>query len=155
MKPTRTAAKPGTGASPSRVSLISLFQNASRLTLGAAINTYAPGISSKVDLLLQQIKAHAAAGESLDASKWTMLLTFDIMGEVGFGKDFGGLKSGIEHPAIKGIHDHMTVLGIMATVPWLLNIAGKIPGATAGYAPFFSWCEEQVKAKYQVSSSPQ
>ncbi|KAF4545568.1 Cytochrome P450 [Lasiodiplodia theobromae] len=114
-----------------------------------AINTYAPRISSKVDLLLDQIKAHTAAGESLDASKWTMLLTFDMMGEVGFGKDFGGLKSGIEHPAIKGIHDHMTVLGIMATVPWLLNIAGKIPGATAGYAPFFSWCEEQVKTKYR------
>jgi len=29
----------------------------------------------------------------------------------------------------------------------LLNIMGCIPGATAGYAPFFSWCASQVKAK--------
>ena len=81
-----------------------------------------------------------------------MLLTFDIMGEVGFGKDFGGLQTGVEHPAIKAIHDHMKILGIMGTVPWLLNLMSWIPGATKGYAPFFLWCENEVKAKQHVSS---
>ncbi|OJD33853.1 cytochrome p450 [Diplodia corticola] len=115
-----------------------------------AINSYEPRIVAKVDELLQQMGRHAAAGKPMDATMWSMLLTFDIMGSVGFGKDFGGLKSGIEHPAIKGIHDHMEILGIMATVPWLLNIASKIPGATAGYAPFRDWCDEQVRTKHQT-----
>ncbi|KAL1640915.1 hypothetical protein SLS58_006531 [Diplodia intermedia] len=119
-----------------------------------AINTYAPRIASKVTLLRQQIATHAARGEALDATKWAMLLTFDIMGAVGFGTDFGGLETGAEHPAIKGIHDHMAVLAVAATVPWLLNLAGKIPGATKGYAPFFEWCAERVRGGFEAQAAP-
>ncbi|KKY15727.1 putative benzoate 4-monooxygenase cytochrome [Diplodia seriata] len=118
-----------------------------------AINTYAPRIATKVSLLRQQIALHAADSKPLDATKWAMLLTFDIMGAVGFGTDFGGLESGVEHPAIKGIHDHMAVLAITATVPWLLNLLGKVPGATKGYAPFFEWCAE--RAQQAPSEKPQ
>ena len=80
-----------------------------------------------------------------------MFLSFDIMGDVGFGKDFNSVASGTEHPAIKGIHDHMTVLGVLSNVPWLLNLLACIPGATAGYAGFFSWCANEIKAKQKVS----
>ena len=40
-----------------------------------------------------------------------MMLAFDIMGEVGYGQDFGGVVSGKEHPAAKAIHDHMSAIG--------------------------------------------
>lgn len=79
-----------------------------------------------------------------------MLLSFDIMGEVGFGKDFNNLRTGLEHPAIKGIHDHMIVLAILSHVPWLPNIMGRIPGATAGYFWFFKWCADEIKSKQKV-----
>lgn len=75
------------------------------------------------------------------------------MGDVGFGKDFNNLVSGVEHPAIKGVHSHMTMLGIMSTVPWLLNILGSIPGAAAGYSDFFSFCAGQIREKHKVSCS--
>ncbi|GME27678.1 cytochrome p450 [Neofusicoccum parvum] len=123
-----------------------------------AMNTYEPRIASKVELLLDQIKSHIASSKPLDATMWSNLLTFDIMGEVGFGKDFKGLETGIEHPAIKGIHDHMTALGILATVPWFLNLLARIPGASAGYAPFFSWCHNEVRVKqmkYESEKYPQ
>lgn len=79
-----------------------------------------------------------------------MFLSFDIMGDVGFGKDFDSVASGTEHPAIKGVHDHMAVLGVLSNVPWLLNLLACIPGATAGYAGFFSWCANEIKAKRKV-----
>ncbi|KAK8107523.1 cytochrome P450 [Apiospora kogelbergensis] len=82
--------------------------------------------------------------------KADLYLSFDIMGEAGFGKDFGGLANGQEHPAIKGVHDHMAILSIASHVPWLLNIASRIPGATAGYAPFFNWCTSQIQAKQKT-----
>jgi hypothetical protein len=42
-----------------------------------------------------------------------MMLAFDIMGEVGYGQDFGGIVTGKEHPASKAIHDHMSIIGIV------------------------------------------
>jgi hypothetical protein len=86
----------------------------------------------------------------MDMSAWSMFFSFDVMGEVGFGKDFNNLVSGVEHPAIKGVHSHMTMLGIMSTVPWLLNILGSIPGAAAGYSDFFSFCAGQIREKHKV-----
>ena len=41
------------------------------------------------------------------------MLAFDIMGEVGYGQDFGGIVTGKEHPASKAIHDHMSIIGIV------------------------------------------
>jgi hypothetical protein len=87
----------------------------------------------------------------MDVSAWSMFFSFDVMGEVGFGKDFNNLNTGVEHSAIKGVHSHMTMLGIMSTVPWLLNVLGSIPGAAAGYSEFFSFCAGQIREKHKVS----
>jgi hypothetical protein len=82
------------------------------------------------------------------------MLAFDIMGEVGFGSDFGAIASGKEPAAAKAIHDHMTILGIMDMTPWLLYILQYVPGASAGYAPFFKWCTNTIDKKRAVSSWP-
>ncbi|KXJ89515.1 putative cytochrome P450 [Microdochium bolleyi] len=121
-----------------------------------ALNSYIPRILDKTDKFLAQITK--PDGGAVDATSWTMLLTFDIMGKVGFGKDFRGVETGVEHPAIRCIHDHMEVLGIMSHVPWLLNILPRIPGASRGYAPFFGWCASEVIAKKEsmdTSAEPQ
>ncbi|KAF3026714.1 hypothetical protein E8E14_014727 [Neopestalotiopsis sp. 37M] len=113
------------------------------------LNTYAPRVEAKVDDFIAQ----AAKQGTLDTTAWTSYLSFDIMGDVGLGKDFAGVASGQEHPAIKAIHDHMTVLSIGGHVPWLLNLASRIPGCTAGYAPFFNWCAAELKAKQKTWKS--
>lgn len=79
-----------------------------------------------------------------------MFLSFDIMGNVGFGKEFNNLSTGVEHPGIKAIHDHMAILGTMGHTPWLLNIISHLPGATSAMAEFFKWCEDEVVQKHQV-----
>ncbi|KAH7018218.1 putative cytochrome P450 [Microdochium trichocladiopsis] len=112
-----------------------------------ALNTYIPRILEKVDKFVTQV---SQPGTTVNASSWTMLLTFDIMGMVGFSKDFRGVDTGVEHPAIKCIHDHMEVLGVVSHIPWLLNIIPRIPGASAGYTPFFEWCGNEVRAKQKT-----
>ncbi|KAF7596101.1 hypothetical protein BBP40_003363 [Aspergillus hancockii] len=117
---------------------------AARLLTGIdeeALEIYQPRIKTTVDKFAAQIEKHLDS--PLDASAWSIFLSFDIMGEVGFGKDVNNLTTGVEHPAIKGIHDHMHVLGVLSHVPWLLNMMGRIPGATAGYSGFFKWFLEQ------------
>ncbi|KAE8154452.1 cytochrome P450 [Aspergillus avenaceus] len=110
-----------------------------------ALGVYEPRIKSRVDQLTSYIENNL--GYPIDATAWSMFLSFDVMGDIGFGKDFNNLTTGIEHPAIKGIHDHMTVLGIMGHIPWLLNIIGRIPGAASGFSGFFTWCGEEVDRK--------
>jgi|TARA_R110002003_G_scaffold116_28_gene10318 hypothetical protein len=91
------------------------------------------------------------AGKPMDVSAWAMYFSFDVMGEVGFGKDFNNLVSGVEHPAIQGVHSHMSLLGTMGQIPWLLNVLSCIPGAASGYTEFFSFCAGQIRDKHRVS----
>jgi hypothetical protein len=97
--------------------------------VASALNTYEPRIQAKVDQLLEKISLKR---EPIDATSWTMYLSFDVMGEVGFSNDFGCTTTGSEHPAIQGIHAHMKVLSILSHVPWMLNLLSCVPGATAG-----------------------
>ncbi|OJJ07200.1 hypothetical protein ASPVEDRAFT_88453 [Aspergillus versicolor CBS 583.65] len=112
-----------------------------------ALAGYEPNITTKVDLLISHIEK---AQDAIDATSWSMFLSFDIMGNVGFGKEFNNLSTGVEHPGIKAVHDHMAILGTMGHVPWLLNIISHLPGATSAMAEFFKWCEDEVVQKHQV-----
>lgn len=78
------------------------------------------------------------------------MLAFDIMGEIAYSKSFDSLATGTEHPAAKAIHVHMKVYAIGSMVPWLLNAASYIPGALAGYQPFFEWCASLITEKKAV-----
>lgn len=115
-----------------------------------ALNTYQPRIKSKVDLLIEQISRNA--GKPMDATDWMMMLAFDIMGEVGFGKDFGGIVAGKQSLVAQAIHDHMTYIGRLGMTPWLLYIIQFIPGASKGFTPFFSWCAKMIEEQQAVSS---
>ncbi|KAF2650048.1 monooxygenase [Lophiostoma macrostomum CBS 122681] len=110
-----------------------------------SLRTYAPLIRAKVEQLTSTLASSATAPK--DATAWMMMLAFDIMGEVGYGQDFGGIDTGKEHPAAKAIHDHMTILSVVGTVPWLLYLLQFIPGASKGYAPFFKWSTGQIQGK--------
>ncbi|KXG46361.1 Cytochrome P450 [Penicillium griseofulvum] len=121
-----------------------------------ALATYEPRVKGKVDQLASYIKS--SLGQLIDASAWSMFLGFDIMGNVGFGKEFNNLATGMEHPAIRGVHDHMAILGILGHVPWLLNLASRIPGAASGYSSFFRWCGDEIEQKqknWDMNKSPQ
>lgn len=63
------------------------------------------------------------------------------------------LESGHEHPAIQGLHDNMAAVGVLGTVPWLMSMLSKIPGATGSYSRFTDWCGNELKAKRRVGRS--
>ncbi|KAF2130546.1 putative benzoate 4-monooxygenase cytochrome P450 [Dothidotthia symphoricarpi CBS 119687] len=110
-----------------------------------ALATYEPRIKTKADALIHQLRN--SYEKPMNVSSWAMYFSFDVMGEVGLGKDFNNLTSGVEHGAIQGVHDHMTMLGILSTVPWLLNVLSSIPGAASGYTDFFNFCSSEIREK--------
>ncbi|KAM0226793.1 hypothetical protein ACHAP5_012315 [Fusarium lateritium] len=116
-----------------------------------ALAVYEDRIVSKVELLLARIADHH--GISIDVTQYAVFFGFDVMGQVGFSKDFGMLDSGHKHPAIQGLHDNMTAVGVLGTVPWLMSMLSKIPGATGTYARFTDWCGKELQAKRTVSTT--
>ncbi|KAI1206863.1 putative benzoate 4-monooxygenase cytochrome P450 [Annulohypoxylon truncatum] len=99
-----------------------------------ALQMYAPQAKALVDKFVSQISRQKGP---IDARDWSMYLAFDIIGEVGFGKTFGCVETGQDHPAIMAIHDHMEVVGVAGHVPWLLNMFSRLP--SKGYAPFYQY----------------
>ncbi|KAI1481739.1 cytochrome P450 [Daldinia eschscholtzii] len=108
-----------------------------------SLQSYEPRIRNLVNQFVHQI----AEREVVNVTDWCNYLTFDIMGEIGFGESFHCVSSGIKNPVIQCIHDHMYILGILSHIPWLLNMFGKIPGASKAYHPFFNYCQSQVDKK--------
>ncbi|KAE8316235.1 cytochrome P450 [Aspergillus transmontanensis] len=115
-----------------------------------SLSVYEPRVIAQAKKLTAQVEANQ--GKPLDVTTWSMLFTFDIMGDIGFGKDFGNLTTGKAHSAISAVRDHMRVIAVVSHLPWLLNMLGKIPGAAAGYQGIFKWCTDQVETKRKVSS---
>ncbi|KAL4952094.1 cytochrome P450 [Aspergillus filifer] len=110
-----------------------------------ALPVYEPRLQHKVDVLVSQIKARL--DQPLNISQWTMYLAFDVMGLVGFSKDFHQLEDAAEHVAIKELHGQMLILGILKPVPWLLTILGAIQGLVGNYGQFMTYCADRIAEK--------
>lgn len=62
------------------------------------INTY-------VDLFIARLAEKAAGEEHIDIMRWFNLTTFDLIGDLAFGKPFGCLESGIYNPWVNMLFD--------------------------------------------------
>jgi hypothetical protein len=80
-----------------------------------------------------------------------MYFAFDVMGLVGFSKDFRQLEDAAEHAAIKELHEQMLFLGILKPVPWILTILGAIQGLVGNYGQFMTYCADRIAEKKKVS----
>lgn len=93
---------------------------------------------------------HARANQPVDATLWSTIFSFDVMGDTGFGTDFGSLGSGTEHLASKEIHRFLWIVGVVQSVPWLPNLLSSLPGANVGFATFFDLCGRVLEDKQKV-----
>jgi hypothetical protein len=112
--------------------------------------SYEPLVTAKASVLLAQIRLHMGQTGSIDATQWSAFFSFDVMGLIGFGKDFHQLESAVEHVAIQRLHDSLTVLGRLSPVPWTLGLLGSIPCLMGSYTEFIEYCWTQVEDRKKV-----
>ncbi|KAK8062680.1 cytochrome P450, partial [Apiospora hydei] len=111
-----------------------------------ALQSYEPRVRAKADLLLTRLDENV--GKPIDMTMYGMFYGFDVMSEVGFSKDFNMLNSQKEHPAIVALHNSLSILSIVGgSLPWLLGMLTRIPGASAGYQEFIEWCGGELQAR--------
>jgi hypothetical protein len=80
----------------------------------------------------------------------TFIDSFDVMGDLAFGKSFDMLTSGATHSAIKLLQVGMQPMSFAFAVPWLFRILTKIPFLAGGYYRFIKWSEEQAMKRKEV-----
>lgn len=115
------------------------------------MSTYQPRIKSQTNILVEQLRTRA--GQPMDVSKWAMFYSFDVMGDVGFGKPFTNMATGHEHSAIHAMHKHVWLLGVITAIPWFPLLVSAIPGASVGLAEFFDICAKALEEKQRVSNA--
>jgi cytochrome P450 len=78
-------------------------------------------------------------GKPLNMSELFNHYSFDVMGDLAFGKPFDMLTTGETHWAIKLLNEGMDPMGF-GFPPWFFRIVIAIPGAAKGYWDFINFC---------------
>ena len=113
-----------------------------------AVVEYKTDIEAKVNQLMTRLAASDHG--QVDFTELSAEFAFDVMGLIGYTKDFGNLSRGRQHEAIKDMHNHMTTLGRLSHAPWILYILGCIPSLAKGYNSLPKWTAERVDEKLAV-----
>lgn len=84
------------------------------------------------------------------ASTWFNYYSFDVMGDLAFGKSFGMLRSGKTHFAMDLLQKAMLPLGILGPISWAIPVMATAPIIGAEFRRFFLWCANQVEERRKM-----
>ncbi|KAF3401649.1 putative sterigmatocystin biosynthesis monooxygenase stcW [Penicillium rolfsii] len=112
-----------------------------------SVLSYEPLITAKADMLLAQIQHHMGQSGSVEVTRWMSFFSFDLMGLIGFGKDFHQIESAVEHPAIQRLHSSLDVVARISPLPWMLGLISSIPFMMGNYSEFIDYCTDQVEER--------
>lgn len=79
------------------------------------------------------------------ASTWFNYYSFDVMGDLAFGKSFDMLSSGRAHFAMELLQSGMLPLGLLTPISWMIPVMVAAPLVGAKFRKFRSWCGDQVE----------
>ncbi|KAH7208090.1 benzoate 4-monooxygenase cytochrome P450 [Fusarium oxysporum] len=88
------------------------------------LRRYEDRVAEYTTQLLQHIEA--LQDEPLDISMWFNFYSFDVMGDLAFGKGFDMLSNGTKHPFMELTHSHMLVAGSLSRLAWIFPLLKRI-----------------------------
>lgn len=100
-------------------------------------------LSGTILAILLEVNRLTFLGQPTNICKWVNCYSFDVMGDLGFGQSFGCLETGELHWAINLLNEGMAPAGL-GIPDWLLRVLLAVPGATAGYYRFVSFCCQRL-----------
>nr|XP_036579748.1 cytochrome p450 [Colletotrichum truncatum]KAF6787428.1 cytochrome p450 [Colletotrichum truncatum] len=107
-----------------------------------ALRDYEFRVANYTNQLLGQIEAHK--GKPFNIADWFNFYSFDVMGDLAFGKTFGMLKEGIKHYFMTSLHTDMQAIGSFSHMLWLFPIFKNTPILNANNKRFWKFVTSQV-----------
>lgn len=90
-----------------------------------ACQDFVPRMSRLSDLFIQKLSEYN--GQPVVINDWCHYITFDVMGDVAFGRSYGQLEAGRIHPGIAMINQWLSFAVLILQVPWLVGVMQQIP----------------------------
>ncbi|GJC83080.1 cytochrome P450 monooxygenase FCK2 [Colletotrichum liriopes] len=107
-----------------------------------ALKDYELRVADYTNQLLSQINAHKS--KPFNIADWFNFYSFDVMGDLAFGKSFGMLKGGIKHYFMTSLHQDMQNIGMFSHMLWLFPIFKNTPILNANNKRFWRFVKSQV-----------
>ena len=106
-----------------------------------AIRDYETEVTRLNDQFIQKMEDFD--GQPVNVSKWFNLYSFDAMGLIGFGKEYGLMEKGEKPHALEMLDEGMAPLAFRLPA-WFFRVLVAIPGAGAGYQKFIKFCVDEL-----------
>ncbi|CAJ0552460.1 Ff.00g064390.m01.CDS01 [Fusarium sp. VM40] len=110
-----------------------------------ALHDYEPRVTGYTSELLSRLAE--LQGRTINASDWFNFYSFDVMGDLAFGKCFNMLRGGVKHYFMSALHASMTLNGYVAHTSWIYPFLKLIPAINAENKKFWLWCQSQVDGR--------
>lgn len=112
------------------------------------------GYEQRIQVYDSQLIARVAqsSGKPINVSKLFNYYSFDIMGDLAFGKPFNMLQNEKEHWAIKLLNDGMEPMAFLLPV-WLFGMLSQIPSLMKDYYKLVGFCCTQLDERIKVPFS--
>ena len=110
---------------------------------------------SRVSRYTQELyeKVSFSAGRPINVTQWTRYFSFDVMGDLAFGRSFDMMKNERNHFAVAMLRQGMAVIGPFTPVPWLFIIGKGIPGIARKWKRMLAWTFEQTMWRLSADSA--
>ncbi|KMU77556.1 hypothetical protein CISG_01314 [Coccidioides immitis RMSCC 3703] len=92
------------------------------------------------------------SGKPFDASEWFKYFAFDVMGDLGLGKEFHMMTTETNRWIPTLLETSMKHVGPTSPVPWMAPILHKMPWAGKGARAWLEFVGSQVKQRTQKKS---
>ncbi|KAI1841941.1 hypothetical protein JX266_011911 [Neoarthrinium moseri] len=113
-----------------------------------ALREYEPRVVDYTEQLMAQLLKRE--GSPVNVTDWFNFYSFDVMGDLAWGKSFGMLRDGVKHYFMKTLHADMVNVGIFSHLVWLFPIFKATPILNAESKRFWRWIEQQVAERRKM-----
>jgi hypothetical protein len=91
-------------------------------------------------------------GTSIDMTTWFNFYSFDVMGDMAFGKPFNMLRDGVKHWFMTTLHANMVNIGLFSHMLYLFPIFKNTPILNYQHKKTEAWVKDQVEERKKVSN---
>jgi len=106
-------------------------------------------VSRICDLFIEKVAIYK--GEPIVINDWCHYITFDVMGDIAFGKSYGQLECGKIHHGIALINKWTRYVMYLFQVPWLMILMQNLPGVEDPTTKMGKFSESCLKEREKVS----
>lgn len=89
------------------------------------------------------------AGESLDMKMWFDLYSFDVMGDLTFGKGFESIERGSHISPLEAMSSMLDMVGLFLPI-WVLCLVPRIPGVMKRWFDYLDWATAMLNERIKV-----